>query len=304
MLFLSLLAIGLLHAQTPAALVVVKPASIEPLVVKQLVFSRNSAFPKRHPVLGTVAATRGEAWGRRGTLLTTDMDDVALRKMINLSIPDEWTGEWSYAYGEIETAAAKQLCARLKGCTEAEVLRFLGKPVCKGDSPLSDDASALRWQRCDDGYRGSVSSALRKKRQYNWVYVFGGRCMLLRPAFADGVCIYATALNYENDNPYELWRAELFKNQAVGKTVQQIIALEGPPYGEHFKPWKGRNIFDIEVSDKDADRILCFQRGGRGKLLCIKNNRCVSVRDSGSSVACAGAQFWEHHDFEPVFRRP
>lgn len=130
-----------------------------PLVLKPLNLSSQSDFPDKHPVLGsTPSYCRGWAARkfRKNLPVAPKMNDMLYRRMINLSIPDDWTQRWSYQYGEIETLAAKQLCVRLKGCTEADILRLLGTPACKEDCCLSDDSSAFRLATYDDGLANSA----------------------------------------------------------------------------------------------------------------------------------------------------
>jgi hypothetical protein len=126
--------------------------------------------------------------------------------------------------------------------------------------------------------------------------------MLLRPAFSNGVCLYATAINYENDEPYEKWREARFKRDVIGKTVAQIVASEGPPdvnCGEYLMKEKRTVQRENRVS-----QVLIYLNGGTHKLLAIRNGRCILIHNSGFGTCTTGSNFWEHDDYEPVFRRP
>src|ERR1700679_2375076 len=68
--------------------------------------------------------------------LRKPLDDSSLRKMINLTIPEGSRRQWGDNYGRIEEKAASQLCSRLKGLSEAEVVNLLGPPAFKTGAPM------------------------------------------------------------------------------------------------------------------------------------------------------------------------
>jgi hypothetical protein len=146
----------------------------------------------------------------------------------------------------------------------------------------------------------------------NWLYFFGGRPMLIRPMFSHGTCTGATSNTYDRDSLYNSWRTGQLERFAVGKTVAEIVAVEGPPNGpEHplpqpkhrLKP-KLENLDGSPLKLKRGERALTYQFGDRPETLKIKAGRCISVSPGGLVAVTLGASFWEHQIYQATFRMP
>lgn len=283
-------------------------------------------FPKIHPVLGSSAQVQNYGKDQVEQLmerrqLKAKLGDSTFKKMIDLSIPDEWTRKWATAYGQAEMEAAYQLAIRLKGCTKAQVQRLLGKPVARGDSPLCDSRAGLESYHayyssmfgvlddthkvCKDkakqgGKRDSkhtgLSQAMSRAKMptardsENWLYFFGGRRLTIRPLFVGDVCTAVTVCAYEDDQPYLKWRMVRLEKSAVGKTRAQILAQEGPGMaGQYLKPWDKTKPINLEERQRQSFResshatdFLQYQLGSGGKLLLgFKNGICIGICKSG-----------------------
>jgi hypothetical protein len=272
---------------------------------KPLVFNRHCAFPEQHPVLGVPADTYYESLCspfHRSTVNIANQDDQQFRRMIDLSIPDAWTERWSYAYGEAETKAAEQLCKRLKGRTAAEVQQLLGKPACLGDSALCQGTSDSSTPKREFG--AAEDEGISKRKRDTWLYVFGGRSMLVRPIFEGGLCVDATACYYEQDERYCLWRVRRLDCAAIGKSVSEILTMEGPAVRNTIGSLEKEER--IAAFDAGADRAWRYQIGLAPQLLLFKKGRCTKVIHIGSCTEQFGERLgpWVYVGLDPVFRRP
>lgn len=271
-----------------------------------------SVLPAVHPVLRIAPIdrqaleeilwnqTKIAQWrGELGKKLEKSLTDDAIRKMLYISVADELQQDWAQAYAPIEIEAAAQICARLKGLSVAQVENLLGPPVARGDSPLCSSASdraaesAAPWPL--------AARSLFTTKSDSWLYVFGGRSLLIRPVFVDGICVEAKSLEYELDDLYSAWRVNRLETQSVGKTVQEILVREGPQYPD---PDYFREAWCIEDFNS-ADQLLRYQMGFEThRVLLFKHGRCFRVVRTGSMAATQGLHMGELGTSSALFRRP
>jgi hypothetical protein len=242
-----------------------------------------------------MARWRGELREKvKGTLT-----DDAIRKMLKIHVADELQQDWAHAYAPIEMEAAFQLCARLKGLSAAQVENLLGPPVARGDSLLCSSA-------CDRVAEKGANGPLAARNLFttkidSWLYVFGGRSLLIRPVFVDGICVEATSLEYEMDDLYSAWRVDRLEKQSFGKTVQEILVQEGPQYPD---PDYFREAWCIEDFNS-ADQLLRYQMGlETHRVLLFKHGRCFRVIRTGSLAGIQGLGMGEIVTCSALFRRP
>ena len=107
--------------------------------------------------------------------------------MINLAIPNGSRKAWGEAFGRIEGEAALQLCHRLKGLSQGEIVHLLGPPASMAGSPLC-------LSRRPNPFEGNpfffanprVSDDLYRNMDDNWLYFFGVSLSLLGLFFLTG----------------------------------------------------------------------------------------------------------------------
>lgn len=280
-------------------------------------------FPKAHPVLGVFA----QSDDREGTeedqlaahpMLKTKLNDDTLKKMLSLRIPDNWTARWAEAYGQAETEAAQQLSARLKGLSEAEVEQLLGPPFCRGNSPfcfVSPTRENYRNYRRRLKSGGGRFSGNDMRKNDTWLYFFGGRRLVIRPTFVDGICTAVHFCAYEKDQTYLKWRIDRLTDCAVGMTKAQILFQEGPGLsGSYLKPLDQImfHYYD-EAQQKNLDKtrqatdFLEYQLGFPAHIILgFRNGICVGVcrQATGWYSVGGGQRTWDHSDIDPVFRMP
>jgi hypothetical protein len=284
-------------------------------------------FPKAHPVLRVVArdADNEETEEEKLTnhpLLKTRLEDATFKRMLALTIPDNWTKRWADAYGQAEVEAAQQIAARLKGLSKAEVAKLLGPPICNGSSPFCC-VSPTREKYCHyrlhlkSGEVDGRSSGDDLRKTDTWLYFFGGRRLAIRPMFVGGICKAVHFCAYENDQTYLKWRIDRLTDCAVGMTKAQILAQEGPGLsGASLKSLDriNSNSEDCEETQQnDLDKIrqatdvLEYQLGYRGTvILGFSKGICIGVcrlRSFWCTVG-SGQRTWDHSDIDPVFRMP
>jgi hypothetical protein len=283
-------------------------------------------FPKYHPVLRVVAQsvdkekTEEEELLADNPMLKTKLEDETFKKMLALTIPDNWTARWADAYGQAEVEAAQQLSARLKGCSKTEVANLLGLPFCNGSSPfcsLSPSGAEYRDYRrhLNSGDGGGPFSADDLGERDTWLYFFGGRHLAIRPMFVDGICTAVNFCAYERDQTYLKWRIDRLTDFAVGMTKAQILAQEGPGLsGSSLWPMDLILSQDCDETEqknfhkiKQASDVLEYQLGYRGTIILgFRNGICIGVctlRSFWYTVG-TGLRSWDHKDYEPVFRMP
>jgi hypothetical protein len=277
----------------------------EPILEKLLVHDRGFTQSIQGDMLNFSDATAPKERPDDRVLKKT-LDDASFKKMINLSIPEGSRQAWAEAFGQIETEAAAQLCSRLKGLSQTEVVKLLGPPAFKAGSPLCFET------KHDENHRlylilGGAPETFDAMDD-NWLYFFGGRPMLVRPMFSLGTCVGATANTHDWDSLYNSWRSQQLRRFAVGKKVAEIIAFEGQPNDQQTT----RAVQMLENKDpklteifSSADEILSYQFGHlRGELLAIKDGRCTYACENTSPSFTFGATMWEHEPYQATFKMP
>ncbi len=263
-----------------------------------------------HPVLNLgsqLIEPHGQASDYRE--LKTNLDDAAFRKMINLPIPDGTRDIWARAFGQVEMDAAAQLCTRLKGLSKDAVEKLLGPPAFTTPSPLCFKKQHDETHRLYLIYGGSEESF--EAMDDNWLYFFGGRPMLVRPMFRDGVCIDATASTYDCDYLYNSWRGAQLEHFAVGKTVPEIVKFEDEPpsyaLNGKLEEWKsdGRPFSTFDDWLKVPHLTIRYQFGKwRIEEMVIERGHCINAYENHSYHFTAGSSMRAHEPYQATFEMP
>ncbi len=212
--------------------------------------------------------------------LDKPLNGEAFRELINMTVPDDKRMAWGKGLCQMEGEAAAQLCTRVKDMKNTEVVKLIGPPAFKSGSALCHRAAP---------------------DEDNWLYFFGGTPYLVRLNFQHGICRVATNIRYDMDLLYNWWRADELQSFAVGKTVDQIIAHEGPPADRSNKtglPYRAKK-WDRQISDQfdHSDEILTYHFGksidlmkgasrhSPNRWLMIKDGKCIFACDSMGGIS-------------------
>lgn len=195
-----------------------------------------------HPVLGV-------KFGEMPTPRV--LANVNYKKMRELACGED-VGDFEYAnFHAAELAVAEGFCRFIKGRSESGIREWLGAPdyFCN-DVPL--------WEPLKPG-------------QERWVYDLGLEPISVKLILQDGVCVDSSICGRAEIDDLASCREYQICKSAIGKSIDVIVAKNGPP-----------NLI-LDVSGKpikrhqNEERMYYFLRAGHPIGLEIKHGVCVEV---------------------------
>ncbi|MBL0189393.1 MAG: hypothetical protein IPP97_27070 [Candidatus Obscuribacter sp.] len=195
-----------------------------------------------HPLLGV----------KYGEMLTPKvLANVNYKRMRELACGED-VGDFEYAnFHEAELAAAEGFCKFIKGRSESGIREWLGAPdyFCN-DVPL--------WEPLKPG-------------QERWVYDLGLEPISVKLILQDGVCVESSICGSAEIDDLASCREYQICKSAIGKSIDVIVAKNGPP----------NQIFDLSCKPikrhQNEERMYYFLRAGDPVSLETKHGICVEV---------------------------
>lgn len=187
------------------------------------------------------------------------IEPSVFRKLKNSTVIGSHS-DWERSYRKVEKQAARRFCELVLGMSEKEITNLVGQPGFKGENIPC-------WKCSQPG-------------ESIWLYAFGGSDVNVRLVMRQNKCRLAEMYGWEDEISYTAWRQEELKKFAIGKTMEEIIAKEGPPFVYEDASSDAPELRPSQHFDAQSP-IVYFVSPSIETTLYFQNGRCVSAANGG-----------------------